>query len=163
MCRRIGDMPAGEPDIVILEGGRNDLNIDAPIGQLWTDATKTELSLDETTVCGAINSCIKQLKEKYPNAMIIGMTCWNVTRQSNSGVTQAEYADAMVDACEANGVPCINAAGFTVVRMDEASFRATYCRDANDISHMNIDGMVRTAPAFEKALGLAWRAFTAET
>ena len=163
MCRRISEMDVGSPDIVILEGGRNDLNIDAPLGSLWTDASRTTLSLEETTFCGAVNSCIKQLKEKYPNAMIIGMTCWKVTRQSQSGVTQAQYADAMVRACEANGIPCINAAGFASVDMDSATYRAAYCRTADDISHMNIDGMVRTAPAFEKALGLAWRAFTAET
>ena len=153
MCRRIDQMPEGSPDIVILEGGRNDLNIDAPLGTLH--------STDDTTFYGAVNSCIAQLKEKYPNAMIIGMTCWKVGRRSAGGVAQADYAAAMVRAFEANGLPCIDAANFAVVRMDDADFRAAYCRTADDISHMNIDGMVLTAPSFEKALGLAYRQFLA--
>ncbi len=163
MCRRITQMSAGSPDIVILEGGRNDLNIDAPLGTLYTGTgSERQLSLDETTFYGAVNSCIAQLKAKYPNAMIIGMTCWKVNRHSTGGVTQEQYADAMVRACAANGVPCIDAAHFSVVRMDDADFRAAYCRDATDISHMNIDGMILTGPTFEQALGTAYRAFIAD-
>ena len=163
MCRRIDQMGAGSPDIVILEGGRNDFwAASAPLGTLYTGSgEERQLSMDETTFYGAVNSCIAQLKEKYPNAMIIGMTCWSVTRVRDDRVTQNNFADAMVKAFAANGLPCINAAGFSVVRMDDADFRAAYCRDDTDISHMNIDGMVLTAPTFEKKLGQAYRQFLA--
>ena len=157
MCNRIGNMSAGDPQIVLLEGGRNDFNASVPIGDLN--------STDTATVCGAINSCIEQLRQKYPNALIIGVTCWNYDTQPNkSGHRQADYGNAMINVCEKQGIPCFNAMDETVtgVRMNDKSFRAEYSQDENDVSHLNTKGMILVEPAFEKFIGEQYKAFIAK-
>ena len=154
MCNRISSMSSGDPQIVLLEGGRNDFNVGCPIGTA-TDALPN-------TFYGAVNNCIDQLKAKYPNALIIGITCWKVNEVKN-GVEQQAFADAMLDACAKKGIPCFDATDESVtgVHMNEYSFRTKYCQNSGDVSHLNTAGMILVEPAFEKFIAEQYRAFLA--
>jgi lysophospholipase L1-like esterase len=147
MVNRYKDMINNNPDIVIIEGGRNDYNISAPLGTLQ--------STDTATMMGASRVLITKVKEKYPNALIICVTCWEVGGNANpAGNVCSAYGKALIDVCADMGVPCINAMDqkATGVYMTSSTFRATYCIGPNDISHLNADGMKLVLPFFEKAI-----------
>ncbi len=158
MCNRINQMAKGTPDIVLLEGGRNDFNKNMPLG----DTTST----DKNTFCGGINNCIDQLQARYPNALIIGVTCWALdnAKPNEVGSVQNEYAQAMLAVCAARGVPCFNAADKQAsgVDMDSANFRQTYSQKASDVSHLNTAGMILVEPKFEKYIAECYKTFLAK-
>ncbi len=156
MCLRIEErMPAnGTPDIILFDGGRNDFTKEVPLGELD--------SMDEGTFRGAINSCIAKLKERYPNALIIGITCWNVDRTRHCDmVTQQEFGAAMKEQCAYNGIPCIDQIDETItgVHMNDGAFREQYCKTPTDISHLNEDGQMYYMPVPEKFIAEAYAVF----
>ena len=155
MCNRIGTMAAGSPDIILLEGGRNDFVGSFELGEVN--------STDPATFCGGINSCIDQLQAKYPNALIIGITCWAYNATNKNGDKQQDFGNAMMEVCAARGIPCFNAmdVATTGVRMDEKAFRSEYSQDENDVSHLNTAGMILVEPAFEKFIAEEYKRFLA--
>ena len=143
MVKRYQKLPDNDPDLVIVEGGRNDRNQNnagkgAAIGENNTT--------DETTFKGALTAVIRGLREKYPNAMILCVTVWRV----DDGTT--EYGTAMKEVCAYEGVPCFDATNqeFCKVYMTSANFRSEFCMTSSDISHLNLAGMKRVMPIFEK-------------
>lgn len=153
MCNRISEMTVGSPDIVLLEGGRNDFVGGFALGDVN--------STDPATFCGGINSCIDQLQAKYPNALIIGITCWAYNATNESGDKQADFGNAMMEVCAARGIPCFNAMDKTNtgVDMDSSAFRKAYSQDEGDVSHLNTAGMILVEPAFEKFIAEQYKAF----
>ena len=157
------------PDIIFFDGGRNDFNPaqgNVPLGTLYVNNDVNQgLNYDVHTFYGAVNTLLRDLKEKYPNALIIGMTCWSVqrSRTGSNAATQLDFANAMLSACEANGVPCLNNADkvATGVDMDDALFRAKYCKKSDDISHLNKDGMKKYFPVVEAFAAAAYSAHLA--
>ena len=135
MCVRYADMPNNNADIILLEGGRNDFNKKVPIGE--TD------SRDTKTFSGALNVIIDGLKEKYPNAMIVCISNWNFPGTSDIGLRYTDYAGAMENVAEAQGVYFIKACDPNVsgVNMNSEVFRTAYCIQSSDISHLNAKGM----------------------
>ena len=104
---------------------------------------------------GAARYLITKVKEKYPNALIICVTVWEVGGSKNSaGNYCSDYGRALIEVCNDMNVPCINAMDQTAtgVKMTDASFRAKYCMTSTDISHLNADGMKLVFPVFEKAI-----------
>jgi hypothetical protein len=153
MVVRYANMVDNNPDIVFIEGGRNDYNQKVPLGTL--DSTDTK------TMMGAARFLITKIKEKYPNAVIICMTCWEVGGSANSaGNVCSAYGQALLDVCADMGIPCINAMDqkATGVYMTDASFRAKYCMKPTDISHLNADGMKLVLPYFEKFIADTYKA-----
>lgn len=155
MTERISGMSASAPQIILFEGGRNDFVKGVPLGR------DTDTGVD--TFCGAVNNCLDQLQRKYPNALIIGVTVW-AHEETRSGQTQEEFGNAMLRLCAARGLPCFNAMDTenTKVNMDNSVFRSKYCQEPNDISHLNVDGMILVEPAFERFIAEAYRAFLAK-
>lgn len=153
MCERIYTMSEGSPDIILLEGGRNDFSGNVPLGDVS--------STDPATFCGAINSCIDQLQAKYPNALIIGITCWSYNATNKNGDEQNDYGNAMMDVCAARGLPCFNAMDKTTtgVNMDSLAFRKEYSQEEGDVSHLNTKGMILVEAAFEKFIAEQYRIF----
>ena len=45
--------------------------------------------------------------------------------------------------------------------MDDASFRAKYCRTADDISHLNAAGQIRYFPTMEETVSEMYKEFLA--
>ena len=153
MVNRYTDMINNDPDIVIVEGGRNDYNISAPLGTLQSN--------DKTTMMGASRLLINGVKEKYPNALIICVTCWEVGGKANdAGNVCSAYGRALLEVCADMGVLCINAMDqkATGVYMTDAEFRKNYCIGPNDISHLNADGMKLVFPFFEKTIAELYKA-----
>ena len=147
MVVRYTNMVNNNPDIVIIEGGRNDYNKNVPIGENGSTDTKT--------MKGAARFLISKVQEKYPNALIICLTVWEVGGGKNSaGNYCSDYGRALLEVCADMGVPCINAMDqeATGVKMTDANFRNKYCMKATDISHLNEAGMKLVFPAFEKAI-----------
>lgn len=147
MVVRYADMTNNNPDIVIIEGGRNDYNKNVPIGENGSTDTKT--------MKGAARFLITKIREKYPNALIICLTVWEVGGSKNAaGNYCSDYGKALLEVCADMNVPCINAMdqAYTGVKMTDANFRSKYCMNANDISHLNADGMKLVFPVFEKAI-----------
>ena len=154
MVTRYRSMRDNDPQIVILNGGRNDYNHNVPIG--------TVDSTDPNTFIGALNVIIGGVKEKYPNAMILFTTVWNFTNtNSASSLTYLDYAQAMVAVCEAQGVYCFHAYDPDVsgVNMRDPKFRQKYCMKPTDISHLNLDGMKLVMPNFEKFIASCYADF----
>lgn len=145
MVERYADMPDNNPDLVFIEGGRNDYNKQVPIGTF--EDTET------TTMMGAARFLIEKLREKYPNARFLCMTCWEVGGNPNSeGNMCSDYGKALLEVCEKLNVTCINAMDqkSVGVYMTDPDFRLAYCQHANDISHLNAEGMKMVLPVFEK-------------
>lgn len=152
IVRRYQNLPNNNPDIVILEGGRNDRNQNnagkgAAIGENNTT--------DETTFKGALTATIRGLKAKYPNALILCVTVWRV----NDGTT--EYGTAMKEVCAYEGVPCFDSTNqeLSTVYMTDPSFREQYCQKPSDVSHLNLAGMKRVMPVFEKFIAEEYAKF----
>ena len=147
MVVRYANMTNNNPDIVIIEGGRNDYNKNVPIGENGSTDTKT--------MKGAARFLITKIQEKYPNALIICLTVWEVGGNTNSaGNYCSDYGKALLEVCADMNVPCINAMDqeLTGVKMTDANFRSKYCMKASDISHLNEAGMKLVFPVFEKAI-----------
>ncbi len=144
MCVRYKTMANNNPDIVIFEGGRNDYNKLVPIGM--------NDSVDTKTFKGALNVMIDGLLQKYPNAVIMGVTPWKVSGTNDIGNTVGDYADAMREICTIKGIPCFSADDPSLSGVDMTSevFRAKYSMKPTDVSHLNLDGHKLVLPAFEK-------------
>ncbi len=136
------------PQIVIIEGGRNDFNKQVQIGS--TDVSNQ----NPATFAGALNYIVSEAKVKYPDAMIVLITCWNFPNSNNLGLTYRSYADAMKTVAENHGVYLIYAADPKTVGVDmtSSSFKAQYSEKGNSISHLNEKGMEYVLPKFEKIL-----------
>ncbi len=152
MCVRYASMAKNNADIVLLEGGRNDFNQSVPLG--------TADSRDTKTFSGALNVIIEGLKKKYPNAMIVCISNWNFPGTKN-GLDYADYADAMEAVAKRQGVYFIRACDPAVsgIDMKSYSFRAQYCMNPDDISHLNAEGMKIALSHFEKLLAEYYRDF----
>lgn len=146
ICDRFDSMIANNPQIVIIEGGRNDFNQKTPIGTLNSTDTKTFM--------GALNVIIDGMQTKYPNAMIVCVTPWKFPNKSTHTLTYKDYVDAMMQVAEAQGVYCIDASDTkaTGVDMTDSAFRAEYCTNPDDVSHLNAAGMELVRPFFDKML-----------
>lgn len=135
------------PDIIIVEGGRNDYNYNVPMGELGTK--------DKATFKGATAYLISSLKEKFPNALIIGITCWEVGGTKNdAGYYCSDYGRAFIEVCKEQGISYVNAMDSIDmgIYMTSSNFRGRFCIKAGDISHLNEKGMKRVLPVFEKKI-----------
>ncbi|MCQ2427453.1 MAG: SGNH/GDSL hydrolase family protein [Clostridia bacterium] len=153
MVERYKSLPAGEYDIIVLEGGKNDYNQNVPIGQNNSTSTKD--------FCGALRAVITGLQSKYPGAMIICVTPWEIGSATNGiGNTVSAYGNAMIKLCGEMGVPCINAMDpASGVLMTDARFRVKYCMTPSDISHLNAKGHQLAFPYFEEKIAGAYTEF----
>ena len=144
---------SGNPQIIIVECGRNDSSptLGIPMGTPNDTTTHTFL--------GAVLFMLRNLREKYPNAMIVGITSYNsVDRQAT-----LDYAAAMRDLFAEYGYPCIYAADPKVSGVDtsKSSFRDQYMELPEDYSHLNYRGHMMALPYFEAALAKCYEDFLA--
>lgn len=155
MVERWASVVAGSPDIIIIEGGRNDYNQKVPIG--------TNNDTDTKTFKGAVRYMIDQVRSKCPDALIICVTVWNVNSVNSIGNNCTDYGKAMIEVCELMNVPCFNAMDTAVVGVDmnDARFRAKYCQSSTDVSHLNQEGHRNVMPVFEKYIAEQYEAHLA--
>lgn len=155
MVERYGAMPDNDPDIVILEGGRNDFNDRVPMGE--NDSTDTK------TFKGAANFLITKLREKYPHALMLTITAWNVEGKNSVGFSTGDYGRAFAEISELRGIPCFHSFDeeLSGIHMNDPAFRAKYCRTPGDVSHLNEDGHYLFFPAIERFIGEEYAKFLA--
>ncbi len=154
MCKRISAMKSGDPDVILFEGGANDWNHSVPLGESGSRDTKT--------FRGAVASCIEQLHEKYPRALIVCVSCWDYGKMNSQGRPSTAYAAAMCEvAASYSYCVSINASDTSVIPVFMANgvFRAAYCITQSDRSHLNREGMKTVLPFFEKIIGDALESF----
>ncbi len=153
MVGRVSRMRKTDANIILLEGGRNDRSQQVPLGDRDSRDTKT--------FYGAVNYMLDYFLEKYPSALIILVTAWKHSGKTTSGYNNITYADVMKDIAEYRNDPrivCLYAADpeLTGVDMDDARFRAKYCITADDVSHLNDEGMNNVLPKMEKFIAEAY-------
>lgn len=153
MCIRYANMAANDADIVILEGGRNDFNGQCAIGDIDSE--------DMTTYMGAWNVLIDGVQRKYPNAMIVMISPWNFPYESGKTLQRDDYINAMRAVAEKQGVYFIDASvkKDTGVDMESPYFRRQYCKNENDVSHLNAEGMKLVMPNFDKLIAACYEDF----
>ncbi len=141
------DFANDTPDIIVVEGGRNDYNYNTPMGELGNS--------DKATFKGATTNLISSLREIYPNAIILGITCWEVGGEKNAaGYYCSDYGRAFIEVCEDLGVSYVNAMDSDAmgVYMTSSNYRGRFCIKAGDISHLNEKGMKLVLPVFEQKI-----------
>ncbi|MBQ7386648.1 MAG: SGNH/GDSL hydrolase family protein [Clostridia bacterium] len=144
---RYTSMPDNDPDIVVFEGGRNDYNKGSVLGH--------HIYKEPETFKGALAILIEGLREKYPDALIIGVTFWNATdKQNDFGYVCNDYSKAMIEVCDVYGVPCIDATDEDAcgIRMTDKTFREEYSCRPSDVCHLNFEGMKLALRFFEKEI-----------
>ncbi len=146
IIRRYVDLPSEIPDIIVVEGGRNDFNKCAALGSIEEK--------DETTYIGALASLFEGLKDRYPGALIIAVSFWKTTTVNKAGDACNLYVEAMLSACADMGVPVVNAYDEerSGIYMTDKAFREKYSYVPGDVCHLNIDGMKLALPFFEREI-----------
>ncbi len=148
VVQRLDDLPDNRPDLVIVEGGRNDYNQGVPLG------SDDPADRDIRTMKGALRDVLDRLRQKYPGVPLLCLTVWEVGGSPNAaGHLCSDYGRAMLEVCGQLGVRCVNAmeSDRTGVRMTDPAFRAAYCMKPGDVSHLNAAGMRLVLPVFERA------------
>ena len=143
---RYHEIADNNPDLIVIEGGRNDYNKNAVIGEIGGDIT---------TYKGALSSVISGIRDKFPAATVVCVTFWRVgPRENELGLPTSAYTDAMKDVCQSMGVPCIDATDDDAcgVYMTNPEFRAKYCFVPGDVCHLNEEGFKNVMPFFEREL-----------
>ena len=156
MCERYNRLPANQPHIVIIEGGRNDFNNRVPLGDAG--------SRNPGTYSGALNVIADALHEKYPKAMFVFISVWNFPNKPDISLTYQDYANAMHAVADGQGAYFIEACKSeeSLVDMSSREFRARYSKNEEDPSHLNEDGMRLVFPFFERRLAECYTDFTSK-
>ena len=146
IVKRYVDMPDEQPDFIVIEGGRNDFNKMAEIGSVDVK--------DPTTYLGAISMTVEGLRAKYPSAKIIAVTFWKTGTINKAEVASNTYVEAMMDACDKLGIPCIKSYNEeeSGILMTDKTFREKYCFVPGDVCHLNVEGMKLALPYFEREI-----------
>ena len=153
MVERYVNLPDNDPDIIIIEGGRNDWSNKSLMG--------SNTSQNPLEFKGALNIIIDGLQKKYPDALIIGVTAWyNGESKNVYGYRVSDYAKAMIDICALQGIPCFDATNQekTGVYITDGKFQKEY-GIVGDVSHLNLKGMQKVMPVFEKFIYDEWVKF----
>ena len=167
MVNRYQNLPDDpDADIIIFEGGRNDYNQNVPIGTVG--------EADPNTFAGAVLTTIDGLLQKYPEAVILCMTPWNLdgmttgANQLNKvGNRTRDYSDAFIQTVE-----YMNNDRVRLIRNDDTSvipvhmtgyyFRKSFCMNGGDISHLNGYGMKTIMPYLENEIAALYKDYLAD-
>lgn len=118
-------------DIYVLWASTNDFRNNRIAGEV-TDYTKYD-NFNENkrvTQCGGINYCIKRLREKNPDCLIVMIsssifiqtdTGYDESFANGTGETLARYVELQNKCCQQNGVPFLNLLSFDFLK--ESDFR----------------------------------------
>ena len=105
-----------QPDIIIAEGGLNDLYRNVPIGEIPTAQADSVDALDASTVMGGMQKLFLIMKQKYPDAQHCFLIVHKIFRKgkylvntpNKAGYTQTDLHDAFVACCRVYGVEAID-------------------------------------------------------
>jgi lysophospholipase L1-like esterase len=170
------------PDVIIANGGINDYDNDATLGDIPTAPATTDSeasALNRNTVMGGTGYLFYQMVKKYPNAQRFFLITHKTyadrgnakdgyypTRQNGAGYTQEELHDALVAICNVYGVKVIDVykdsminSAFTQYRSpvtwssDHATANQYLC-DKDGIHPTGLGYIEGYVPLIKQALGL---------
>jgi len=143
---RFSEIAENNPHLIVVEGGRNDYNKGAELGEIGGDIK---------TFRGALSRVLLSLREKFPEATIVCVTFWRVgPRENTIGLPTSAYTDAMMEVARELSFPYIDATNTeeSLVDMTNPEFRKEFCWVPGDVCHLNCEGMKRVMPFFERKL-----------
>lgn len=153
----------GDIDLVFLQGGVNDYQMDIPLGEI--DSTS------EGELIGAWRQIIDEILERYPNAKIVLITTWyfDETRTSDGANRQDFSADTLKAVyseyyADSERISLIDAGNPLVSRvyMEDSIFRTNFCVSSADTHHLNEKGMEMMASAMITQLAALFEKSSAE-
>ena len=92
-------------DYILLEGGCNDIHQSVPLGDI-TDEDYDVTNCDITTVCGALETIIFNLRTKWPQSNIIFITVHKMASRNWS--RQVSYWDKILKVCDKWSIPVVD-------------------------------------------------------
>ena len=114
----------GAADVIILNGGVNDVNSNISVGNI---STGYDDSFDETTFCGAMESAIQYLMTNYPEAVKLFLIPHSFAKDNS-------YVDGIyekaIEICEKWEVPYLDMRKYLQIAMT-AKNKAKYTRNPN--------------------------------
>lgn len=141
MCQR--PLPDGDYDVIFVNCGANDMNCEIPLADSMS-------SRDIYTFQGAFNVLVDRLQEKYPNAVILAMTCWESSTdyRNSAGLNEDDYSQALMEVCEYRGIACYNASdsSFSGIHAADEAFRSSFFLTSTDGYHLNERGQALFLP-----------------
>lgn len=141
MCQR--PLPDGDYDVIFVNCGANDMNCEIPLADSIS-------SRDIYTFQGAFNVLVDRLQEKYPNAVILAMTCWESSTdyRNSAGLNEDDYSQALMEVCEYRGIACYNASdsSFSGIHAADEAFRSSFFLTSTDGYHLNERGQALFLP-----------------
>ena len=139
-----------QPDVISILIGINDIWHRYGDGRIET--TDAQLALN-------YRSILERLRAQT-NAMIVMITPWNYPDEGKS-LTRLDYANAMKAVAEEQGIYLIDASIVedTGVNMMSSNFRKQYCKNPDDVSHLNAEGMKLVMPNFDKLISACYTDF----
>lgn len=132
-------LPEGDYDLILVEGGGNDWYCAAPLGDSLD-------SRDPGNFMGAVNLLIDQLREKYPKSVLLFMTPWSPKDRPESELRpEGDYYEAMSQVCAQRGIDCYEARDPAVsgIYANLEDFRETFFLSTTDAWHLNSAGHAR--------------------
>ncbi len=149
-----------DPDIVIAEGGLNDLYRNAPLGEIPTVQADSMDALDTSTVMGGMQKLFLIMKEKYPDAQHCFLIVHKIFRKgvylvdtpNQAGYSQTDMHDAFVACCRVYGIEVIDIFKDSPLDTSDLSLlsECNYtsgsdpeweCARSNDTDYINGDGV----------------------
>lgn len=106
------------PDIIIINSGSNDASQQVLVGSidkcnaiLDANTIKTDEDIEKNIycMCGAMRYCLMKLREKFKNALIVGVIPWQWGSYDNCNRYRTEYKQSMIEMYHLEGIPVINA------------------------------------------------------
>lgn len=109
VCDTISAM-SDDADIICIDGGINDYWLDVPLGDYSvSDFTG---SVDNTTICGALESIFRQAINKWVGKPIVFVIVHKITTTAwtanGAGYTFAEAREKMIGICEKYSIPYVD-------------------------------------------------------
>lgn len=132
----------------------NDWKLCAPYG--------TDDSRDPQKVKGAVNTVLDRLEETYPDSLILAMSAWVDSGQTNyEGHSTASYDEAIREVYAARDIPCLMACDPAIsgIHADDPDFRIKYFRTPQDCWHLNEAGHRRFLPVIATWIYDCWKDF----
>lgn len=149
-----------DPDIIIAEGGLNDLYRNAPMGDIPTVQADSIDSLDTSTITGGMQKLFLIMKKKFPDAQhcflivhkIFRKGVYLVNTPNKAGYTQTDMHDAFVACCNVYGIEVIDIFQESPLDTSDLSLlcECNYTRDSdpdwecarsNETDYINGDGV----------------------
>lgn len=133
-------------DYIFLEGGLNDYFVKQPLGEVQT---RYDVTFDENTVCGALESLIKKATLKWKDKKIIFILCHKIENGNSANLpVQKQYWDKIEEILIKWGIPYVDLWENCSINADIPEMNTYYFANADKV-HFNDNGYKYTIGQIE--------------